>query len=190
MTRTAALMLAAMLFPALAGCGSTDQRAVDPDGPAPSTVEPTPEPTEPIAVPKGEEMDRITMGAVEVVRVEASGGMCVSGVDDEGREGSVCTSTLVVNGDGSWTATEADTTRTGTLTTPEMGQLVGLLYDSDADDNPKAETSCESWVDGRDVTVTYTPADGAREGDRASLSSCDYDFSGSRLMSFLSTIGA
>jgi hypothetical protein len=188
MTRTVSLLAAAMLVPVLAGCGSTEVRAVDPDGPAPSTS--TAEPNEPITIPEGEEMDRIAMSAVEIVRVESSGGMCASGVDGEGREGSVCTSTLVVNGDGSWTAIEADTTQTGTLTTPEMGELVGLLYDSDADDNPKAETSCESWVDGRDVTVTYTPADGAREGDRVSLSSCDYDFSGSRLMSLLSTIGA
>lgn len=128
------------------------------------------------------------MAAVEVVRVETTGGLCASGRDGEGREGSMCTSTLVVNGDGSWKVVDGEATRTGMLSFDERVELTGLLYDSDVTAHPKPETSCASWMDGRDVIVTYIPADGAREGNPVSVSSCEYDLSDSNLMAFLSDI--
>lgn len=130
------------------------------------------------------------MGAVEIVRMETSGGMCVSGVEGETSEGTTCTSTLIIHGDGSWVSTSSDTTVEGSLSFEETTRLIGLLFNSDATAHPKKERSCDSWVDGRDVSLTYTPADGAREGSPETISSCDYDLSGSRLMKFLATITA
>lgn len=179
MTRIAAMVAALALVPALAGCAT--ERSIAPS-PEPSSLG-TPD----IAPADGQ--GRIAMAAVELVRVETTGGMCASGTDGEGREGSVCTSTLVVNGDGSWKVSDKDT-RTGMLSFDERVELTGLLFDSDVTARPKAETSCASWVDGQDVTVTYTPADGAREGSPVSVSSCNYDFSDSDLMAFLADIAS
>lgn len=181
MTRIAACVAALALVPIVAGCGSTPQRTIDPT-PAPSSL------GAPDIAPATDGQGRIAMAAVEVVRVETTGGMCASGPDGQEREGSVCTSTMVVNGDGSWKVVDGERTRTGMLSFDERVELTGLLYDSDVTAHPKPETSCASWVDGRDVTLIYTPADGAREGNPVSVSSCEYDLSDSDLMAFLFAI--
>ena len=159
--RLSSLLTAAVLVGSLAACSnaaSTD-RAADPDvRSTPSTsASPTP--------------GRISMAAVELVRVETTGGMCAEGE---------CGSTTVVHGDGAWEVTDADGTRNGTLSFEDLTEVIRLSTTTDPAARPKPAESCDSWADGRDVALTYSPM----TGDPVTVSSCDYDLSKSALLRF------
>ena len=167
------LLAAVALVPALAACGAQDgppgSRAVEPiNVPLPETPTGSPVPTDPGTTPWAK---RIAMSSVDLVTIETSGGMCAS-TDGKGHvEGTECTSTITIAGDGSWRVVEGDAVRSGRLDFEDLTRLTGTLYGTDATTHPKAEVSCASWVDGRDVTLTYASA----TGKDVTVSSCEYD---------------
>jgi hypothetical protein len=187
-SRLPLLLAAVALVPALAACGAQDgpdgSRAVDPiNVPLPETPTDTPaeSPTDPETTPWAK---RIAMSSVDLVAIETSGGMC-AGTDGSGQvEGTECRSTLTIAGDGSWQVVEGDTVRSGRLDFEDLTRLTGTLYATDATAKPKDEISCDSWVDGRDVTLTYASA----TGKDVTVSSCEHDLSDVKLLDVVSRL--
>lgn len=185
------LLAAVALVPALAACGGQDStidpiNVAMPETPAGSPSESSP--AEPGTTPWSE---RIAMSSVDLVTIETSGGMCASATDDSDGsgqvEGSECRSVTTIAGDGSWKVVDQDGTRTGRLDFEDLTGLTGTLYATDATKHPKDEVSCASWVDGRDVTLTYASA---TEGKDVSVSSCEYDLSDVKLLDVVAGLTA
>lgn len=123
------------------------------------------------------------MSSVDLVTIKTIGGMCVDG----NGEGIQCGTITTIAGDGSWKVVdETGKTRTGRLGFEDLTGLTGTLYATDATKHPKAETECDSWVDGRDVTLTYASA----TGEDVTVSSCEYDLSGVKLLDRVAVLTA
>lgn len=172
-TRLATLLTAAVLMTSLTACGD-DPAGSAPYRPAASATDPATPSTAPPATP-----DKIAVSAIDVVRVESSGGECA--------DGACPVSSIVVHGDGSFDAVEGDDARSGVLDDGDLDRLIRLVHTDDLTAHPKDTRSCESWVDGRDVVVTYASPTG---DGQVRVSSCDYDLSGSRLLTFLAAATA
>ena len=102
------------------------------------------------------------------------------------REGGDCTyqpcdAELTVYADGTYRALSKGEWTHGTFAGTTMFTLREGIERADLLDNRKPEQSCDSWVDGQDIVVSYQ----ATPERRITASSCDYDFDGDALVSML-----
>jgi hypothetical protein len=100
---------------------------------------------------------------VLLVKVEARGGLCVTG--------TTCESSITVLSDGAWTRVVNGARQTGTLTGGRVAQLADAVDRTELADAPAFTGTCPVAYDGQEQLISWLA-----EGKQITVASCEQEF--------------